>query len=171
MIASLDIRERLIVRLAFSVGARPGEIFALPWRHIAGDTALIEQRVYRGKLGPVKNDIPRTAALPSSVVKDFAKWAELSFDLSPEAFVFPSEGSNGPGNRDSFWRHSIAPRLKEIGIGWVNFQVMRRTWHGIAVDINEYTQTSFAAKLNAVQAVEMLLNAAGTEAAPLLETQ
>jgi len=76
---------------------------------------------------PVKNDIARTVALPPSAIKDFERWRELSFDLSPDAFVFPSEGNKGPGNKDSFWRHSIAPRLKKSGLVWVNFQVMRRT--------------------------------------------
>jgi integrase len=74
VIRSLEIRDRLIVRLAFYVGFRPGEICALQWKNVAGDQALIDRRVYRGKLDTVKNNIPRTVALPSTAVKDFALW-------------------------------------------------------------------------------------------------
>jgi len=29
--------------------------------------------------------------------------------------------------RDNLWRRDIEPKLKAIGLDWVNFQVMRRT--------------------------------------------
>jgi integrase len=67
-------------------------------------------------------------------------------------------------------------RLEKIHLDWVTPQVMRRTWaslaagagidpkvradqlgHGVDVDINEYVQTSFSSKLEAVNAVEKLL--------------
>ena len=137
---------------------------------------MIERRVYRGEIDTVKNQKPRIVALPTSVVRDLARWAELSFDLTPEAWVFPSETPGRPGNKDSIWRHSISPKLKKIDLGWFNFQAMRRTWttvaagagvdpkvradqlgHGVDVDINEYTQTEFALKLAAVEKVEKLM--------------
>jgi integrase len=118
-------------------------------------------------------------ALPASTVREFERWASLAMS---GRWVFPTEGG-GPGNRDSFWRHSIAPRLKKKGLDWLNFQVMRRTWtslaagagidpkvradqlgHGVDVDINTYTQTDFSAKLAAVTVVEGLLNGSGSEA-------
>jgi integrase len=174
-LAALDIRERLMVRLACLVGLRPGEILALQWRHVGSDSARVEQRVYRGKIDSVKNQRPRIVALPPAVVADFQRWIELRFDLNPDAWVFPTE-TGRPGNKDSFWRHAIAPRLKPFNLEWMNFQVMRRTWsttaagagispkvradqlgHGVDVDINEYTQVPFEQKMSAVKAVERLL--------------
>ena len=104
----------MISRLALYVGLRPGEILALQWKDRAGDSLRVERRVYKGKIDSVKNQIPRMVALPSSVVRDFERWTELSFDLRPDAFIFPSEKTGGPGNRDSIWRHRMAPRLVKI---------------------------------------------------------
>jgi integrase len=55
----LDVRERIIFRLAGLVGMRPGEIFALRWGRIQRATAEIVERVYRGSLGNPKTDRSR----------------------------------------------------------------------------------------------------------------
>ena len=47
----LDLRERLVVKLAVIAGMRPGEIFALRWGKVAPCSAEIVQRVYKGALG------------------------------------------------------------------------------------------------------------------------
>jgi hypothetical protein len=54
LLSVLDLRERLISRLAIFAGMRPGEIFALKWRHIGEESAVIDQRLYRGKIGTPK---------------------------------------------------------------------------------------------------------------------
>jgi integrase len=97
VIAALDLKERLISRLALYVGLRPGEILATRWHDLAVDSLRIERRVYKGKIDTVKNQNPRTVALPNSVVHDFEKWAELSFNLEPGAFIFPASEPGGPG--------------------------------------------------------------------------
>lgn len=175
-IAALGVRERLVVRLAALVGLRPGEIFGLQWRHVDDNAVTIQQRVYRGIVDTVKNQRPRVVALPGTVTRDLRRWAELSTALKPGDWIFPSETKGLPGNKDSVWRHAIAPVLKPLGLDWLNFQVMRRTWattaagvgidakvradqlgHGVDVDINEYTQVEFSRKLAAVTAVQRVL--------------
>ena len=69
-LGALAVRERLIARLAALVGLRPGEVFALQWRHIDGSAATIRQRVYRGIVDTVKNQRPRVVALPGTVTSD-----------------------------------------------------------------------------------------------------
>jgi hypothetical protein len=32
-----------------------------------------------------------------------------------------------PLAKENIWRRNIAPKLEAVGLGWVNFQVMRRT--------------------------------------------
>ncbi len=55
LLLGLRLRERLIVSLALIVGMRPGEIFALQWRHYRGSSITVDQRVYRGEI-----DTPKT---------------------------------------------------------------------------------------------------------------
>ena len=50
-----DPRERLMVKFAVFAGMRPGEILALQWRHLVGDGALIQQRLYRGHIDTPKS--------------------------------------------------------------------------------------------------------------------
>src|SRR5215813_5686645 len=51
----LELRERLIFKLAVFVGLRPGEIFGLRRTRLSENTADIQERVYRGKV-----DTPKT---------------------------------------------------------------------------------------------------------------
>jgi hypothetical protein len=67
----------------------------------------------------------------------------------------------------------LQPKLAKIGLGWVTFQVMRRTnaslghkrgvdpkvaadqrGHGLGVSMDVYTQSDLDQKLRAVQALE-----------------
>jgi integrase len=49
LLGQLDLRERLIVQLAFFSRMRPGEILGLQWKHVAEDHVTVVHRVYRGK--------------------------------------------------------------------------------------------------------------------------
>ena len=75
--------------------------------------------------------------------------------------------------RDKVQRRFIQPKLEKIGLGWVTFQVMRRTnaslghkrcvdpkvaadqrGHGIGVSMDHYTKADLAQKLAVVSAVD-----------------
>jgi len=60
------------------------------------------------------------------VAADIEEWRTAP-SAEPEDWVFPSETLKTPLTRDNVWRRSILPKLQEAGLGWVNFQVMRRT--------------------------------------------
>ena len=100
----------------------------------------------------------------------------LAIDPAPEAWVFPSEKLSTPLRKDNCWRLGFLPRLKPIGLAWVNFQVMRRTHSclmkeldvdpqvraeqmGHTVDVNEnvYTRTSLQRRREAVNKLEAAL--------------
>src|SRR2546428_13512136 len=53
----LPVREQLIVRLALFSGMRPGEVFALQWKHIAGDHVEVVHRISTAarSIGPRAN--------------------------------------------------------------------------------------------------------------------
>jgi integrase len=124
MLASLCVRERLIVKFALLAGMRPGEIFALKVADVSQGFADIQWRVYRGVIDTPKTENSiREAALPETLMEDLKLWVE---SVNPEGWLFPSE-SETPLSRDNVWRRNIRPALTTVGLGWVNFQVLRRT--------------------------------------------
>jgi integrase len=172
----LETREQLVCRLALIAGMRPGEIFGLKWRHVKGDYVEIEQRLYRGQIDTPKNESARSAAVSEEIKALIAQWRDLCGNPEPDAWVFPSENLRTPIFKDNLWRRCIAPRLAEVGLEWVNFQVMRRTHatmqhrrnvdpkitadqlgHSVDVDLNVYTKTPLGVRKEAVDALETAL--------------
>src|SRR5262252_2024808 len=67
----LELRERLIFKLAVLVGLRPGEIFGLRRTRLSENTADIQERIYRGKVDTPKTQKSiRVGALSPSVRED-----------------------------------------------------------------------------------------------------
>jgi integrase len=173
----LEVRERLVCMLATIAGMRPGEIFGLQWRHVEHDHIEIEQRLYRGKIdSPKTNQSKRSVAFPQGLGSLIAGWKSISGDPGPDAWVFPSEKMKTPLSKDNCWRRWIAPRLKAVGLEWVNFQVMRRTHaslmrelavdpkivadqlgHSVDVNLNVYTKTALGPRIKAVESLESAL--------------
>ncbi len=173
----LELRERLIVKLALLAGLRPGEIFGLKWEHLSDTHADIRQRVYRGLIdSPKTSHSIRKAALSEGLLEEIRAWKSISRDTSSNAWVFPSETGKTPVGRDSVWRWHICPRLKTVGLGWANFHVMRRTHatlmneihddpklvadqlgHTVDVNQNVYTRASVARRKDAVDELESSL--------------
>ena len=84
--------------------------------------------------------------------------------------MFPSEKMTTPLIQDNWWRRSVLPRLKELKLEWVNFQVMRRTHaslsrragidpkvvadqlgHGLGVNLDVYTKSDLNQRKEAVK--------------------
>lgn len=177
---ALNQRERLIVKMAVLSGMRPGEIFGMTWGRLQGKHAEIRQRIYRGHV-----DTPKTAksvrevALSNGLLSEIDEWRRVSLDSRADAWVFPSETMKTPVSKDNCWRRRIGPKLKEAGLGWVTFQVMRRTHsslmndlkvdpkivadqlgHTLDVNQNIYTQSALERRKEAVDSLESaLLNA------------
>jgi integrase len=140
--SALDLRERLIVKFAVLAGMRPGEILALKWACLDGCCADIRQRIYRGEVdSPKTKNSVRCVALPKGLAEEIETWRRLAADSGANAWVFPSENLKTPVARDNVWRRFIAPKLKNAGLGWVTFQVMRRTHSSLmkALDIDPKT--------------------------------
>jgi integrase len=176
-INALPMRERVIDHLALFAGMRPGEILALQRRHVAEDCSelVIEQRLYRGDIDDPKTALSkRKVGIPSPTASVLREWMSL-VNPEPEAWVFASENPNKPLWRDNVWYRHMKPTLETVGLGWANFQVLRRTHaslghdikvdpkvaadqrgHGIGVALDVYTQSSIEARR---AAAEMLANA------------
>jgi integrase len=170
----VDLRERLIAKLAVLGGMRPGEIFALQWQDVGEAQVEVKRRVYKGDIDtPKTRTSQRTVALPESVVRDIAQWRDLCPSIEPDAWLFPSERLTTPFSRENCWQRNLGPRLKANGLGRVNFRVMRRTHlslmrelevdpkvtadqlgHSVEVNQNVYTQAYLIRRLEAVRQLE-----------------
>ncbi len=167
----LPERERLIAKLAILAGMRPGEIFGLKWGLLTETYADIRQRVYRGLVDTPKTDQSlRKAAISKGLLTDVESWRSKTIDR--EGWVFPSEAMT-PLSKDNCWRRNMQPVLATAGLGWVNFQVMRRTHatlmkalgadgklvadqvgHSLDVNQNVYTQSPVESRLMIVNQLE-----------------
>jgi integrase len=137
-LAALNRRERLVVKFAVLAGLRPGEILALQWRHLLDTHADIRQRVYRGRIDtPKTRRANRNAALPAGLLADIKDWRDMSGSSGAEDWVFPSRAGKTPLSRDNLSRRHIAPALNAVGLGWVDFHVMRRTHATLMNEIHD----------------------------------
>ena len=172
----LDLRERIIFLLAVLVGMRPGEILALRWGRVDSEMIEVAQRVYRGLPDSPKTERgKRQAALPPDLAGEVDNWRDISPDNGPDALVFPSERGTYL-SRDNFLRRNIQKKLDKIELGWVNFQVLRRTQaslghkagvdpkvaadqrgHAIGVAIDTYTESDLESRRQAVTKLEIAL--------------
>jgi integrase len=171
---ALNLRKRLIVKLAVLAGMRPGEIFGLKRGRIDACSAVIEQRVYRGTIDtPKTQKSKRLAALSSGLRRDLEEWLYRDPDGKPDDWLFPSEKVTTPLAKDNAMLRYIRPALKTIGFDWVDFHVLRRTHsslmrglgvdpkvvadqqgHTLDVNLNVYTETSLEKRIEAVEKLE-----------------
>lgn len=94
----MDLRERLILKLAGIAGMRPGEIFGLKWANLEPPYAEIRQLVYHGDIDSPKSPKSiRKAALSESLVSEVSQWWARSLKTTPDAWVFPSEHGGNAG--------------------------------------------------------------------------
>jgi integrase len=129
----LDLRERLILKLAVLAGMRVSEIFGLRRGRIGEASAEIVERVCRGDIDtPKTRKAFRTVALPKGVQKDLQEWLKLTPDTGQDGWLFPSENLKTPMNALKVMARYIRPRLKKVGLGWVDYRVMRRTHSSVA---------------------------------------
>lgn len=129
-LASLPLRDRLLLELDMSTALRPSELFALRWGCFNPRTSEMSLRetVYRGKLrtwGKTKGSL-RVIHIPRKLAADLLQWKRECSNLSPEAFIFPNKrgGFMDTGNYRKRVLHKLAEALK---FQKLTFQVIRRT--------------------------------------------
>ena len=175
--AVLDLRERLIFKLAGIAGMRPGEIFGLKWANIEALSLDVRQRVYRGDIdSPKSRKSSRRVALSESLLSDVSGWRALCVNTDPDAWVFPSEGGDTPIRKENLWQRHIKTKLRSVELGWMNFQILRRSCssimsdqgtdakvvadqlgHTLDVNQNVYTSVGLERKSEAVNRLDLAL--------------
>lgn len=173
----LDVRERLVFRMAVFDGMRPGEIFAIRVGKLGANSVKIDQRLYGSNLDSPKGRkgrrTERVVGLSPGTVNDIQLWRRLLGDADGEQFLFPSENVESPLRPNNHWRREVRPRLRKVGLEWVNFQVLRRTnaslsrkaniddkvsadqrGHGLGVSLGVYAISDIEQKIEAVKRLE-----------------
>jgi integrase len=176
VLQALGVREKLIAKLAILAGMRPGEIFGLTWGRLAETSAEVTQRVYRNKIDtPKTHHSVRKAAITDDIWLELDQWRSTSRYKSDQSFVFPSERGTAL-SKDNVWRRNMQPALAKAGLGWANFQVMRRTHatlmrllkadpkavadqlgHSLDVSLNVYAQSPVSVRQPLVNELEKLI--------------
>ena len=177
MTEALDLREKVIVRLATWEGMRPGEILGLQVGDVGTESISVQRRVYKGNIdSPKTKRSIRQVALTNGTKTLLNAWIDWLRDRQSGAWLFSSETLATPLSRDNLWRRNLLPKLKKINLEWATFQVMRRTFAtlskqvgvdphtrsaqmGNTVDVseNEYAVSQLEDKLAAVRKMEHLM--------------
>jgi integrase len=127
-------------------GLRVSELVGLKWEDIHADSLTIDERFSRGEWG-----CPKTSASNATIgvderiiqrinrLKDMevtinwgARGAKRTFKLvlsdAPGDLVFQSLIKRGPMSDHNVLSRHIKPAARRLGLGWVNWQVLRRSY-------------------------------------------
>jgi integrase len=137
VLASVPLRDRILLVLDMTETFRPSELFALRWSDFDMDsqTLTVSQTAFRGKLrdfGKTKKSL-RTVHLPAGLANELWLWKQEGPDCSPGAFIFPNSRKrngamkNGFIRTDNYRARALKKLAEELGLEKLNFQVLRRT--------------------------------------------
>jgi integrase len=172
----LQLRERLVFRLAVFEGMRPGEILAIQLGKIDESSLKVDQRLYQGNIDTPKgrkgSRTSRTVALSAGSISDLLEWKARLPLQNPDAWLFPTERGT-PIQCKNLWSRHMEPKLAKVGLEWATFQVLRRTnaslsrkarvddkvaadqrGHGLGVSLGVYAISDLDQKIEAVRRLE-----------------
>lgn len=133
-----------MVYVAVYTGLRVSELIGLRWRNVNQDSIAIEERYCRGDWGAPKSEasnatipvnpdvIERLHRLKSIMVEVKAGRAVRRYPATKadalEDLVFPSVVKGVPMRDNNILVRHIKPPGAKLGIPWVNWQVLRRSY-------------------------------------------
>ena len=137
VLASVPLRDRILLTLDMTETFRPSELFALRWSGFDMDngTLTVSQTAFRGKLrnwGKTDKSL-RTVHVPEGLANDLWLWKQECTDASPDAYIFPNSRKRNGAKKNGFirtdnYRARVLKKLaQELGLAKLNFQVLRRT--------------------------------------------
>ena len=140
------VREpyRTMIFVAVYTGLRASELIGLRWRNVHWDSISVDERCCRGDWGPPKSEASNaTIAVSRVVIERIQCLKTLVIELKagratrryvavksdgPDELVFQSLTKGGPMRDNNILTRHIKPAARELGIGWVNWQALRRSY-------------------------------------------
>jgi integrase len=170
---ALDERERLAFDLVTFCGLRESEAYGLKNGDLFQQGAIRVQRSwYKGDINPTKTDEIREVGVASEIFERLVAWIATLPEGNKDGWVFPSEQIVTPLLPGNVLRRCVHPRLEPLGLGWINFAVLRRSHstlhedrgtnpkiiadqqgHGLGVHLDKYVDSSVARKQEAAAAL------------------
>jgi integrase len=136
-----------MVHVAAFTGLRVSELIGLRWRNVLRDAITIEERYCRGDWGTPKSRASNATIPVNPVVIDrIHRLKTVTLEIKagsairrypavkasgPEDLVFGSVVKGRPMRDNAILSRFMKPAARKLGIGWVNWQVLRRshaTW-------------------------------------------
>jgi integrase len=140
-----------MVCVAVYTGLRASELIGLKWKNVHADSITVEERYCRGEWGTPKSAasnatipvnlgvIERIHWLKTVTIEVKAGTAVRRYSAvkatGPDDIVFASVAKGVPMRDNNILCRFIKPAARNLGMGWVNWQVLRRshaTWLKLA---------------------------------------
>jgi integrase len=133
-----------MIFVAAYTGFRVSELVGLRWRNVHADSITIDERYTRGDWGaPKSNASNATVAVNQGVIERLQKLKTMTVTVragrayrqvrivksdGPDDLVFQSPLKGAPMRDNNVLVRHIKPAARKLGIGWVNWQVLRRSF-------------------------------------------
>ena len=133
-----------MVFVAVYTGMRISELIGLRWRNIHEDSITIDERCCRGDWGAPKSEASNaTIPVLPKVIERIQRLKSLTVEVragravrrypavksaGPDDLVFQSAVKGLPMRDNNILTRHIKPAGRKLGIGWVNWQVLRRSY-------------------------------------------
>ena len=139
--AAKTLRDKLAIKVGSGTAVRPGELFAFRWRSLErlpsynGRHALrVTETIYKSKLRPwAKTEESESyVPLPKRLAAELLEWRGLTTSSADRDFVFPNS-QGGFMDYENFEARVLDPIRLQLGLGKLNFQILRRTFATLAV--------------------------------------
>lgn len=136
-----------MIYVAVFTALRVSELAGLFWRNVHANSITVEQRYCRGDWDVPKSDASKaTISVDEHVVRRMHRLKSVEIAVragrswrhyravktdGPDELVFQSVAKGAPMRDNGILSRHIKPAARKLGIGWVNWQVLRRscaTW-------------------------------------------
>ena len=128
LLAKLQGRDHLIMRMFILCALRPGELFALRRECVEPGRLRVKEGVTRGVVQETKTrESNGFVALPTSLEAELGEWLARAPSSSERAFIFAGEQGR-PLDAQNYLKRVLKPAAAKAGIMGVTFQSLRRTF-------------------------------------------
>ncbi len=144
LLAKIQEPYATMVYVAVYTGLRASELVGLRWRNVHEDSITVDERCCRGDWGAPKSDASNaTVAVNRSVIERIQRLKSLVVEVKagcavrkyavvksagPDDLVFQSVTKGAPMRDNNILVRHLKPAAKPMGIPWVNWQVLRRSF-------------------------------------------